>query len=368
MAGPYFGGVGQGGGGLGGGGGGDLETQRKLRQRRLLLMAQQDVPGNMAAAELQTMQNVGNQQYGALGLPVPTGVNVPEGYQGALSPLTQMNIRRPDEYLQEQFAWDDLRADEQNDPWKGVKYPNDLNAWPAAGSSRTRMGTGGGSTGRSRDVAPLAAPGAGKASGSYDGQFVQITNPVTGEVMTVPKGQATATEDDFYAQKEDRESMMAERQGLKEYRDPNNPGQKEFLTPAEFKIRSTRDELRIKKEVELRYPKEVNEFEKMDPDDLIDVLIAPEKSATFGTDPVKTAAVVRSILTTKGFSPRAIDLLIESKKAKDAKSNIDYRDYLPGGKLYTGPGTAPPAAAPAASGRGAPILQNAIRNSNRVNP
>ena len=325
----------------------DDPIARQLRQRQSILNARNNVPGNEAAAMASTLQTDENSVYAKMGVNTPTAFNVPNGYTGSVSPLTQTAIRTPEAYQQDANDQENLTADQAEYARQQSGGQSNVGFRPYG---QPRMDTGGGGK------LPVYGGGGGGAGSDYGGGSPYI-DPMTNMPVTnlTPATRAVRERQDNIRVQEmvhpgsaeldrlneqgrpldiqqkqndlrDRPQAMqleeqdrqAELNGLVPYDDPTQGHV--YLTPTEAKIRKARDTRDIAKAISERYPETSTGLDKLSPGDAIQGILHPEDLASaFGGDSTKATTVLNQYLQDKGYSPRAIEIQVAQARAEETK-------------------------------------------------
>lgn len=232
-----------------------------LRQRRALLNSRNNVNDIRAMGTAQTLQNQGDQAYGQLGVSAPQSIDMPAGNQTSNS-FVRPTIRSQTSYLQDQFDQENLAADEQ-------AYQNSRSMVTGASSSgvaRSSRGPSFGNTSVTGARSSTGGGGGGTDSTNDPRVRQEYIDPITGDrQMLLPVeiamresqnkktlSQMSMTPQERQQDQQDQQRQQAESQGLVEYRDPNNPGTPEYLTPNQAAIRKSDDAQRLKTTLEQR--------------------------------------------------------------------------------------------------------------------
>lgn len=311
-----------------GGGGGYNPTSTALMRNRRRRDQLSQVYG--ARRNVQDLQNVGMQRtlqasqdykYGMAGVAQPQGIDLPEGFQGQLSPLVRPNIRTQADRLQSRFSEENAFADLDDEYARLSAGQNQGGGYRVAPSPATRNVGG---------MNPGGAPFVGVPFGTPDTSegpagHVRYTDP-NGNTRWLRPGDAAIAKardqmqleeraqkelakapspEEMQAQQEKQHEARMKREGYVLYRDPVTR-QPEWLSPFDAAIRKSADEEKLEAATKKVKPREA--FEKVSPARLLQGMVDGDLDFDEGY----------AALAAQGYSREEIDFLVRTtKKTED---------------------------------------------------
>lgn len=274
----------------------------------------------------RTLQSSQDYKYGMAGVATPASIDLPEGYQGALSPLVRPSIRTQADRLESRFAEENAYAD-LDDEYASLNARNASNGGGYRVAPATRsVGGGGGGSQNYLNPTPIGAP---EPTGRGPAGHVEYTDP-NGVTRWLRPGDAAIQKardkmqleakaqkemasapsaEEMQAQAEKQNEARMKREGYVLYRDPVTRAS-QWLSPFDAAVRKTQDEEKLEAATKKVKPRQ--SFEKVSPARILQGMV----DGALGFDEGYAA------LEAQGYSREEIDFLVRTtKRSKDEGSD-----------------------------------------------